>query len=88
MEGLEGRLFMASDPVGSWESFYGPLTTQQLQQMSLTATSTASTTRPTVTDTNPAHGATGVRRDIFVDANVRLPTSGAGIDATTMTRSA
>ena len=86
MEGLEGRLFMASDPTSPLDSFYGPLTTEQLQ-ISLAAASTASTTRPTVSDTNPADGATGVRRDIFVDANVRLPTSGAGIDTTTLNSS-
>ena len=41
--------------------------------------------RPSVTDTNPAAGATGVWRDIFVDANVRLPTAGKGIDLATLT---
>ena len=41
--------------------------------------------RPSVTDTNPANGATGVWRDVFVDANVRLPTTGKGIDVNTLT---
>ena len=41
--------------------------------------------RPTITDTNPAAGATGVWRDVFVDANVRLPTAGKGIDVNTLT---
>jgi fibronectin type 3 domain-containing protein len=41
--------------------------------------------RPSVTDTNPANGATGVWRDVFVDANVRLPTAGKGIDVNTLT---
>ena len=46
---------------------------------------TPASSRPSVTDTNPGNGATGVWRDVFVDANVRLPTPGKGIDVNTLT---
>lgn len=41
--------------------------------------------RPSITDTNPANGAVAVWRDVFVDADVRLPTPGKGIDVNTLT---
>ena len=49
----------------------------------LTVTSTAS--RPSVTGTSPAAGATGVLRDAFVAVDVSLPNVGNGIDAATLT---
>lgn len=41
-------------------------------------------TEPSIVATRPANGATGVSRDIFVAADVFLPTSGAGIDSATL----
>ena len=61
----------------------GPLTVA-FDRFEVTA-GTPVTSRPSVTDTNPAAGATGVRRDVFIDANVRLPTAGKGIDVNTLT---
>ena len=40
--------------------------------------------RPTVTATRPASGATGVARDVFVAADVKLPSPGHGVDAATL----
>lgn len=45
------------------------------------------TTRPTVTATRPAPGATNVARDIFVAADVNLPSAGHGVDAASLTSS-
>jgi N-acetylneuraminic acid mutarotase len=44
-----------------------------------------STTRPTVTATTPASGATNVYLDAPVTAEVRLPNVGFGVDASTLT---
>lgn len=41
--------------------------------------------RPSVTGTTPVSGATNVSRDAAVVATVNLPTSGAGVDSTTLT---
>ena len=44
-------------------------------------------TRPSVTTTDPAPGATNVRRDAFVAAYVTLPNVGHGVDEDTLTSS-
>ena len=61
----------------------GPITVA-FDRFEVTA-GTPVSSRPSVTDTNPANGASGVWRDVFVDANVRLPTAGKGIDVNTLT---
>ena len=61
----------------------GPITVA-VDRFEVTA-GTPVNSRPSITDTNPAAGATNVWRDVFVDANVRLPTSGKGIDVNTLT---
>ena len=43
--------------------------------------------RPSIRSTTPADGATNVRRDAAVTADVRLPNTGFGIDAGTLTAS-
>ncbi len=40
--------------------------------------------RPSVSGTRPANGESNVSRDVFVAADVVLPTSGAGIDSSTL----
>src|SRR5262245_41066509 len=44
-------------------------------------------TRPSITTTDPAPGATNVRRDAFVAAYVTLPNVGHGVDEDTLTSS-
>jgi hypothetical protein len=50
-------------------------------------TDDAAMNRPSVTSTDPANGATDVRRDAPVTAEVRLPNVGYGIDEATLTSS-
>src|SRR5947207_10304812 len=39
---------------------------------------------PYITSVRPRNGSTGVQRDAFVATDVSLPTSGAGVDASTL----
>jgi hypothetical protein len=61
----------------------GP-TTVAFDSFDIQAGTTPTAEQPSVTASRPANGATGVRRDAFVAADVRLPTAGAGVDASTL----
>ena len=82
IENLEDRRLMAAVATAAASPWHAPLLAEADVYGGATTFALA---QPSITSTSPAAGATGVRRDAFVAAYVRLPNVGHGVKASTLT---